>query len=1140
MANNNAIQILIDVETANSIQQIRTLQRQLAQLGSTHSSNSSTRAAQQQARIAEYTQINSSVKSLMISAQRLAVIYLSFRLPQEFLSNLIDMEKGFIAINKTVDMSVEDFAKLEKSILDLSSEMAGISTEEILDIAAAAGQLGIRGVENITQFTETIAKMAATTDMSAEEAAKAMARLGTIMNEPISQIENMASAINELSNDSTSSAGEIVEISQRMSGMAETFGLATHEVFGFSATLRDVGVSAEVAGTAMNQLMGRMLDTSRWSAFAEVMGVTLSEFAKLIQDDASGALEQFLGELGKLDKVGAAETLKAVGLEGMRVVDTVLKLGNAQEKLNKNMATSKKGLEEGTSTSKEYAKITEGLGAQLTNLWSNLKKVSYEVGVKINPAFKNITQSTIEWMKSLDTTKIAETAKEIGELAVSIKDLVVIFVKVAVATKGLSLLLTTVGRFAPLFAILSRSIGRLRAGFGLFAVATAAVKSAFSGLAAAISINPLLLGFAAVVGLTVYAIESWTQAILDQIKGQKSLQETTQKSIDMLFAHKEILDQQGRVVFSTAEAFNEYKKALNEQILAGEKQIALWRNEDPKKYADDIYNLEQATNRLKDISVSLVDVTAEQSVAWFESAEVAKKAEAEKQEALRKTRGEAKKYTDEELKNMRGASQRKITEAKSTSKALIKINKELSKQIQDEAEELANRLQEIDNDRVSSASDILAKIREIERLGMTEKEQYYDKQKEAEEKLSLAREALAKNNMEMYTKYAAEYTALITANAGHAITEDGKIVISAKKTTENGINGLHILQAENEKYYAALATMAQAESDLKTAQWKLDLAMNKVKLESAKTLMTALQQMMEVTTGKKIDLDFKAIEAAEDAAKEAELAMAELSAKQVKMTVDNTEIDTLETKLDVLSEKKISVKVDTKESIAEVDTLLTTIEDKEITMTVVPDPEALTKFNTAIEDINNNGTDAIITMTPDEEDADSKIKKWITRVEGNGDLSTIVMEINPEWEKAQQEINKWRQSEANKPIYVPVIPVPSGGSSGAKSSSPNKYAGGGLIAGHDLNGTDDIPIMATAGEFILPTDVVDVLGVDNLYETIKNAKKGLSGYADGGQVSNTSNSTTNSTYNVSIDAKSAMGQNLNFEKALVEIIERGM
>jgi TP901 family phage tail tape measure protein len=110
----------------------------------------------------------------------------------------MDWESAFAGVRKTVEATEPQLAKLEAGLRDLATQLPA-THEEIAGVAEAAGQLGI-ALPRIETFTKTMVDMGETTNLSADEAATAMARLANIMQMPQTQFERLGSTIVDLGN----------------------------------------------------------------------------------------------------------------------------------------------------------------------------------------------------------------------------------------------------------------------------------------------------------------------------------------------------------------------------------------------------------------------------------------------------------------------------------------------------------------------------------------------------------------------------------------------------------------------------------------------------------------------------------------------------------------------------------------------------------------------------------------------------------------------------------------------------------------------------------------------------------------------------------------------------------------------------
>ena len=115
----------------------------------------------------------------------------------------VEWESAFAGVRKTVDMTEEEFAALEETLLSMSTQIP-LTAAEIAGIAEAAGQLGIKN-ENIEEFTRVMADLGVATNMSSEQAATALARLANVTGMAQEDFDRLGSTIVALGNNMATS-----------------------------------------------------------------------------------------------------------------------------------------------------------------------------------------------------------------------------------------------------------------------------------------------------------------------------------------------------------------------------------------------------------------------------------------------------------------------------------------------------------------------------------------------------------------------------------------------------------------------------------------------------------------------------------------------------------------------------------------------------------------------------------------------------------------------------------------------------------------------------------------------------------------------------------------------------------------------
>lgn len=120
-------------------------------------------------------------------------------------NDAISVESAFAGVIKTTDNLADEFGnltgvgeELKKAFRDLSKEIP-VSTEDLMRIGEIGGQLGI-AEDKLISFTETIAAMAVSTDLSTEAAAFGFATLTNVMGLSQDQFDEIGSAIVRLGN----------------------------------------------------------------------------------------------------------------------------------------------------------------------------------------------------------------------------------------------------------------------------------------------------------------------------------------------------------------------------------------------------------------------------------------------------------------------------------------------------------------------------------------------------------------------------------------------------------------------------------------------------------------------------------------------------------------------------------------------------------------------------------------------------------------------------------------------------------------------------------------------------------------------------------------------------------------------------
>ena len=177
-----------------------------------------------------------------------AAIALSTKAAIDFESSMSDVRKVVSGLE-----TPEAFAEISSEIMELSSQMP-IAAKGFAEIYAAAGQAGIAR-EDLKQFATQVAQTAVAFDMTAEQAGTAMAKIKTALGLSLPELGDLTDAMNHLSNNTASSASEIVDFTLRAGQAGKSAGLTAEQTAAFGAAMIAAGAEANVAATSFNNMV---------------------------------------------------------------------------------------------------------------------------------------------------------------------------------------------------------------------------------------------------------------------------------------------------------------------------------------------------------------------------------------------------------------------------------------------------------------------------------------------------------------------------------------------------------------------------------------------------------------------------------------------------------------------------------------------------------------------------------------------------------------------------------------------------------------------------------------------------------------------------------------------------------------------
>lgn len=306
----------------------------------------------------------------------------------------MDFESALTGVAKTTDLTDEELADMSDAIKAMSTEIPA-STTEIAAVAEAAGQLGIQK-DALLDFTRVMTMLGTATNMTAEDAATALARFANITGMSADNYDRLGAVIVDLGNNFATAESEITQMGTRLASGGKLAGLTEPQIMALAAAMSSVGIEAEAGGTAMTQTLNaieKAVATGEDSlqSFADVAGMSADSFAEMWNTDALGALTAFIRGLGNLDEQGesAVLVLEDLGLTGIRQSNMLKSLALAADQMDSAVQTANTAWDENIALTNEANKryaTTQSKLDMMQNAYNNLKVA---VGDAFTPALRD-------------------------------------------------------------------------------------------------------------------------------------------------------------------------------------------------------------------------------------------------------------------------------------------------------------------------------------------------------------------------------------------------------------------------------------------------------------------------------------------------------------------------------------------------------------------------------------------------------------------------------------------------------------------------------------------------------------------------------------------------------------------------------
>jgi TP901 family phage tail tape measure protein len=258
---------------------------------------------------------------------------------------------------------------------------------------------------DLLAFASTAAKAATAFELPADELAEGLGKIAQLYKVPTRNIEQLGDALNYLDDNAMSKGGDIINVLQRMGGVADRLNFRKAAALG--STFLSLGAAPEIAASASNVMVRELsiatMQSKRFFEGMDLLKLNPAEIEKQMTTDAMGTIQRVLEKVNKLpqDKRLSAMTM----IFGKEFGDDAAKLANNLPELQRQLKLTA-GADANGSMQKESDINKDSLSAQwllvktgAQNAFSSLGETLRQPLMDIMSMVKGVTGALRRWVE---------------------------------------------------------------------------------------------------------------------------------------------------------------------------------------------------------------------------------------------------------------------------------------------------------------------------------------------------------------------------------------------------------------------------------------------------------------------------------------------------------------------------------------------------------------------------------------------------------------------------------------------------------------------------------------------------------------------------------------------------------------------
>lgn len=315
------------------------------------------------------------------------------------------MDDEMTNVRKYTGQAAEEVERMNEDFKKMDTRT---SRKKLNQLAEDAGRLGITSTAAVEEFVDGADKInVALGDDLGDKAVSQIGKLAQMFGEDKTKglrgaMLATGSAVNELAQNSSASAGYLVDFTARVAGVGKQAGFTQAQIMGLASVLDQNMQQDETAATAVQNLLAKMFQDS--ARFAKIAGLNVKDFAKTLKEDANGALLQFLAAMrAKGGFADLAPMFEEMKMDGSRATGVLTVLADKLDDIKTAQNLANEAYSEGTSVLNEFETQNESVQAQLDKASKKFLDLSIELGQKLYPAARYCISAASLGVRALST-----------------------------------------------------------------------------------------------------------------------------------------------------------------------------------------------------------------------------------------------------------------------------------------------------------------------------------------------------------------------------------------------------------------------------------------------------------------------------------------------------------------------------------------------------------------------------------------------------------------------------------------------------------------------------------------------------------------------------------------------------------------